>query len=152
MYDEINDILYQERRGKVNAIVLGGFKSIVREGTTNKVVFGLGRRDEKSKMLINFWRQHDLVMIYVWFKKRKINLYVWKNPEDQKHQQIDYILVNQCFGNSIRDMKTFPGVYIDSEGESLFWDSCSRRANMVKTNQESWETETKIEFGEKSWV
>jgi hypothetical protein len=76
MYDEINDILYQERRGKVNAIVLGGFKSIVREGTTNKVVFGLGRRDEKSKMLINFWRQHDLVMIYVWFKKRKINLYV----------------------------------------------------------------------------
>jgi hypothetical protein len=47
-------------------------------------------------------------------------------------------------------MKTFPGVYIDSEGESLFWDSCSRRANMVKTNQESWETETKIEFGEKS--
>jgi hypothetical protein len=40
----------------VNAIVMGDFNSIMGEGFTDKVVgpFGLGKRNERDKILINF--------------------------------------------------------------------------------------------------
>jgi hypothetical protein len=69
----------------VNARVMGDFNSIVGEGFTDKVVgpFGLGRRNERGKMLIGFCKQYDLVVMNRWFKKRKTKLlYAWKSPEN----------------------------------------------------------------------
>ena len=45
LYEEISEILHQEGRGQVNAIVMGEFNSIVGEESTDKVVgpFGLGK-------------------------------------------------------------------------------------------------------------
>ena len=85
LYEEITDILHQEGRGQVNAIVMGDFNSIVGEGFTDKVVgpFGLDRRNERGKMLIDFCKQHDLIMMNMWFKKRKMKLYTWKSPGDR---------------------------------------------------------------------
>jgi hypothetical protein len=79
MVDEISEILHQEGRRPVNARVVGYFNSIVGEGSTNKIVepFGLCERNDKVKMLINFCRQQDLVMMNTWFKNRK-------NPEEWK--------------------------------------------------------------------
>jgi hypothetical protein len=49
------------------------FNSIIGEGSPDKVVgpFGLGRRNERGKMLIDFCKQHDLVVINTWFKKNE---------------------------------------------------------------------------------
>ena len=46
----------------MNAIVAKDFNSIVGEGSTNKLVrpFGLSKRNERNKMLINFCKQCDL--------------------------------------------------------------------------------------------
>jgi hypothetical protein len=65
LYEEISEILHQEGRGQVNAIVMGDFNSILGEGSTDKVVgpFGLGKRNERGKMLIDFCNQHDLVVM-----------------------------------------------------------------------------------------
>ena len=38
LYEEISEILPQEGRGQVNAIVMGYFNNIVGEGSTDKVV------------------------------------------------------------------------------------------------------------------
>ena len=67
-YDEISEILHQERRDQVNAILMRDFKRIVGEGSSNKVTgpFGLGKRNERGKMLINFCRQYDLVVLNIW--------------------------------------------------------------------------------------
>ena len=48
MYDEIGE-MHQEGR-EVNAIVMGNFNSIEREGFTNKVLgpFGLGKRNKRE--------------------------------------------------------------------------------------------------------
>ena len=82
LYEEISEILHQEGRGQVNATVMGDFNSIVGEGSADKVVgpFGLGRRNKRSKMLIDFCKQHDLVVMNTLFKKRKTKLYKWKSP------------------------------------------------------------------------
>ena len=70
---------------------MGYFNSIVAEGSTNKVVgpFGLSKRNEIDKMLINFCKQHDLVVKRTWVKKRKTKPHTWKSPGDRKRYQID---------------------------------------------------------------
>jgi hypothetical protein len=77
MYNEISEIMYQNGRGQVNAIMMGDFNSIVGEGSTNKVVglFGFSKSNERGKMLINFCRQHDLVVINTWFTILKTKRY-----------------------------------------------------------------------------
>ena len=77
LYEEISEILHQAGRCQMKAIVMGDFNSIVGEGSTNKVVglFGLGKRNERGKMLIDFCKQHDLAVMNTWYKKRKTNLY-----------------------------------------------------------------------------
>ena len=57
----------------------------------------------------------------------KTKPYLWKGPGDQKRFQIDYSIVKQRIKNSIRDMKTLPGVKIDS--------ICIRSANRDKSKQ-----------------
>ena len=48
--------MHQEGRCKVNAIMMRDFNSIVGEGSTDKVIgpFGLGKRNERGKMLNDF--------------------------------------------------------------------------------------------------
>ena len=104
-YDEISAILHQEGRGQVKAIVMGDFNSIVGDRSTEKAVglFGLGRRNERGKRLIDFCKQHDFVVMNNWFKKIKPKLCTWKSPGDRKRHEIDYILVKRPFRNSIKD-------------------------------------------------
>ena len=86
MYDEIREMVHQVGRGQENAIVMGDFNIIMGEGPANNVVgpFGFGKRNEKGKMLIIFCKQHDLVVMNTWFKKRETKLYTWKSPGDLK--------------------------------------------------------------------
>jgi hypothetical protein len=55
----------------VNAIVMGDFNCIVGEGSTDMVdgIFGLARRNDKGKILIEFCKQHDLVVMNTWLNK-----------------------------------------------------------------------------------
>ena len=64
MYEEISEILHQEGRGQVNAIVMGDFNSIVGEKSTDKVVgpFGLGRKNKRQdahRLLQSTWSRSD---------------------------------------------------------------------------------------------
>ena len=68
---------------------------------------------------MNFCRQHKLIVMYKWFRKRKPKLYAWKSPRDRKCYQTDYTIVKQWFWNNIRDVKTLPGAYIDSYHNQL---------------------------------
>jgi hypothetical protein len=134
LYDEISDILQQEGRGKVNAIVMGDFNSVVGCGPVKKIVgpFGYGKKNERGKMLINFCERHDLIITNTWFKKRKTKLYTWKNPGDTSRYQIDYILVKQRFRNSVKDVKTMPGADIDSDHNLLVADIETRLKKIWK--------------------
>ena len=49
MYDEISETLHQEGRGQVNAIVIRGFRNIMGEGFTNKVVEPLDAVEEMKE-------------------------------------------------------------------------------------------------------
>jgi hypothetical protein len=98
MYDTISDILHQEGRGQVNAIVMRDFYSIVGVGSTNKVVglFGPCRRNEREARCSSTSASNR-----IWFKERGTKLYTWKSPGNWKHYQIDNILAKQRFSKTI---------------------------------------------------
>ena len=78
-------IIHQEGRSQLNVILMGDFNSIAGEGSTDKVVgpFVLCKRNERGKMLINVCKQHDLIMMNTWLKKRETNLYTWKRRDNK---------------------------------------------------------------------
>jgi hypothetical protein len=68
-----------------NIIIMGDWNSVV----GNKAHFntvgpcGLGRRNQRGQMLIDFCERNGLVITRTLFKKRKRRLYTWKSPGDR---------------------------------------------------------------------
>ena len=128
MYDEIEGIIQTEGRGKVNTIIIGDWNSVVGQGSEGNVIgqYGLGKRNDRGEMLMQFCQRNNLIVTNTWFKKRKTKLYTWKSPGDLHRYQIDYILVKQRFRGSIKDVKTMPGADIDSDHNLLVADVNTR--------------------------
>lgn len=59
-----------------------------------------------------------MVITNTFFKLPKRRLWTWRSPADTKdnivRNQIDYILVNDRFKNSVKSVKTYPGADVNS--------------------------------------
>ena len=75
---------------------------MVGEGKEARVVrkFGLGKRNDRGKRLIEFYKSQNLVITNTWFEQEKRRRYTWKSPGDLRRYQI--ILVRQRYRNSIK--------------------------------------------------
>ena len=60
-----------------------------------------------------------LVIVNTLFQQHKRRLYTWTSPDGQHRNQIDYILCNQRWRNSIQSAKTRPGADCGSDRELL---------------------------------
>ncbi|PNF31983.1 hypothetical protein B7P43_G06564 [Cryptotermes secundus] len=121
VYDTTEEILQEDGRGDTNSIILGDWNSIVGDESYQNIVrsHGLGRRNHRGQMLIDFCERHGLIVTNTWFKKPKRRLYTWKAPGDWRQHQLDYNLVKHQFRNSVKDVKTLPGADIDSHHNLL---------------------------------
>ena len=63
--------------------------------------FGLGRRNEAGKRLIEFCQENGLVIANTLFQQHKRRLYTWTSPDGQHRNQIDYVLCSQKWRSSI---------------------------------------------------
>jgi len=70
---------------------------------------GLGEVNDRGSRLIEFCADHEMYACNTWFKHHARRLYTWKSPGDNVRNQIDYILINQRFKNSVKQAKTYPG-------------------------------------------
>ena len=77
--------------------------------------FGLGKINERGERLIQFCEQNQLVITNTCFQQSKRKTYTWKSPGDKTRNQIDYIMVNKRFRNSVKQAKTYPGADINSD-------------------------------------
>ncbi|PNF35805.1 hypothetical protein B7P43_G11767 [Cryptotermes secundus] len=111
----------EDGRVDTNRIILGDWNSLVRDESYQNIVGtqGLGRRNHRGQMLIDFCERNGLIVTNTWFKKKKRRLYTWKAPGDWRRDQLDYILVKHGFRNSVKDVKTLPGADIDSDHNLL---------------------------------
>jgi hypothetical protein len=80
LYDRIEDILEEDGKGDTNTIIMGDWNSVVGDKSNGNICgpYGLGNRNEGSKMLIDFCERTGLVITNTWFKKPKRRLYTWK--------------------------------------------------------------------------
>ena len=71
--------------------------------------YGLGSRNERGDMWVDWCITHDQVITNTWFQHHSRHLYTWKSPGDGARNQIDYITVNKRLRNSILQVKGYPG-------------------------------------------
>jgi hypothetical protein len=74
LYDIIEEILEEDGKGETNTIIMGDWNSVVGNKAHHNTVgpFGLGTRNQRSQMLIDFCERNGLVITNTWFKK-----YIW---------------------------------------------------------------------------
>jgi exonuclease III len=88
-YDTTEEILEGDGKGDTNNIILGDWNSIVGEEPYRNIVgsHGLGRRNHRGQMLIDFCERNGLIVTNTWFKKPKRKLY---NTKQQKYCKLQY--------------------------------------------------------------
>ena len=104
---------------------MGDFNAKVGNGQFEECIgpFGLGERNERGERLIDFVMEEQFIVTNTFFKLPPRRLYTWKSPQDTPdhitRNQIDYIMVNKRFRNSITSVKTHPGADIKSDHNLL---------------------------------
>ncbi|XP_063585376.1 craniofacial development protein 2-like [Penaeus indicus] len=92
-------------------IVMGDFNAKVGNERVDNIVgpHGLGSRNERGEMLVEWPQTNNMIIGNTWFKQPPRRLWTWLRPDDHTRNQIDYILVNKRFRNSLLASKTLPG-------------------------------------------
>jgi exonuclease III len=113
LYDITEEIIEEDGKGDTNTIIMGDWNIVVGDESYGNIVgpHGLGKKNHRGQMLINFCERNGLIVTNTWFRNPKRRLYTWKAPEDRSRHQLDYILVKQRFRKSVKDVQTLPGAH-----------------------------------------
>ena len=94
-------------------------KSRKSRNTWSNRKFGLGVQNEAGQRLIEFCQENTLVIANILFQQHKRRLYTWISPDGQCRNQIDYIVCNRRWKNSIQSAKTRLGADCSLDHEIL---------------------------------
>ena len=132
VYEDIEELIKLTKH-KDNLIIMGDFNAVIGEGSDGIEVgkYGLGKRNDRGDRLIEFCRQHELVISNTLFNNHKRRRYTWKMPGDLGRYQIDFILVRNRFKNQIKSCNTYPGAGINSD-HNLVMMKCDLKFKKIK--------------------
>jgi hypothetical protein len=98
---------------------MGDFNAKVGRDQTTKSVMGMhgiGERNERGDRLLDFCCVNNLCITNSWFKQAKESrCWTWESPDQQTHNQIDYILVSKKLMASVRNSRAFPSADCGSD-------------------------------------
>ena len=77
--------------------------------------YGLGEKNDRGGRSIEFYQQNNSTIANTLFQHPNRKLDIWNSPGDILRNQIDYMMVNQRFRNSIKNAKTFAEAKINSD-------------------------------------
>lgn len=124
-YDDVSRTMKLLRKEEVN-IILGDFNAKVGQNRTENVTgeHGLGMRNDRGERLVQFCQEKEYCIMNTFFKLPPRRLYTWRGPADGKEgrlvrNQIDYIIANKRFKNSVKSAKTYPGADIPTDHNLL---------------------------------
>lgn len=122
-------------------IILGDFNAKVGETKLDNHLrsvvgnYGMGMRNDRGEMLIEFCAEHGLYVSNTHFQHHIRRLYTWKSPDGHTRNQIDYLLVKSRWKTSIRDVKTYPGLDCGSDHNALVAELCLKLRRPPRTNR-----------------
>jgi hypothetical protein len=104
---------------------------------------GLGRKNQRGQMLINFCERNVLIVTNTWFRKPKRRLYTWKGPGDWSQLQLDYILVKHQFRHNVKYEQTLLVADIYSDHSLLVAKICTRLKKIIRFQKRRphWDSE-----------
>ena len=82
LYGIIEEILEEDGKGNTNTIIMGDWISVFGDKPYRNIVgpHGLGRKNHKDQMLINFCERNGLIITNTRFRKPNRRLCTWKAP------------------------------------------------------------------------
>ena len=115
-YDNLN-MAKQQCKNHEMIMIMGDLNAKVGRGREGDTVgpFGLGNRNERGNLWIEWCEENDQMIANTWFRLHPRRLYTWKSPGDNFRNQIDYITINKRFRNAILHVRTYPGADCDSD-------------------------------------
>lgn len=115
-YEDIDNGMKQLKSQDVK-IIMGDFNAKVGHGRNEDIVgpWGLGEINERGERLIDWCRENEFMISNTWYKNHVRRRYTWTSPGDRVRNQIDYILIQKRFRNSIKTAKTMPGADCGSD-------------------------------------
>ncbi len=155
MYDRLEEIL-NKQKGTNHVVLMGDWNAVIGEGKDGSWVgnYGLGKRNERGRRLVEFCRRQNLVVTNTWFKQEKRRRYTWKAPNEERYQ-LDYIMVRERFRNCVKNSHAYPGADADTD-HNLVMIKCRIQLKFIKKKKSKsrrWNLEklktAKIEFQDK---
>ena len=114
LYELISKAL-DDFKGSLNFII-GDFNAKVGKKLTGEKcvgMFGVGERNNRGQMLVEFAAQHNLRIMNTFFKKSSKRKWTWQAPNATVRNEIDYILTSRP--HVIKDVRVVTRVNIGSD-------------------------------------
>ena len=108
IYEQIEDKM-EGLRNREYTILLGDMNAVVGKKSDSMVVrnHGLETRNERDKLLNDFCQRNKLCIMNTWFKQPKRRVYAWKASRDCNRYQLDYIIVQNRYKNSVKNAHAY---------------------------------------------
>ena len=138
---------------------MGDFNAQVGNQRDQKIVgpFGKGVRNDNGDKLVDFCKQHKVVIANTWFEQKESSRHTWTSPDGNIKNQIDFILVSQRFRNSIRNSKVRRNVDCGSDHDPVVMNiKASLKKIQTKPKTKKWNRKIleddaiKIKFAEET--
>ena len=115
-YNLLESTLDQVKSNEV-LVVMGDLNANVGQERNGNIVgpCGVGEKNERGEELIEFCQSRKLTITNTWFTQPNRRKYTWISPDGKTRNQIDYIMINTRFRNSVKQTKTYPGADIGSD-------------------------------------
>ena len=106
--EDVSKVIKDHKKFNDQLLVTGDFNWKVGNLREDKIVgpYGLGIRNDNGSRLIEFCKRHDLTITNTWFEQKETRRHTWISPDGVTKNQIDYVLVNQRYRNSITNSKS----------------------------------------------
>ena len=109
-YEDLDKSMKQLKSQDIK-IVMGDFNSKVGKERVENIVgpFGIGEMNARGERLTDWCRENKFIVTNTWFKNHPRRMWTWKSPGDRSRNQIDFILIQERFRNSMKSSKSMPG-------------------------------------------
>merc|ERR1711915_771646 len=139
-YEDLRNTVRQNWKHGERLVVMGDFNSKVGKEREENIVgpYGLGERNENGDLMVDFCREFGLVVTNTWNEQREEERHTWISPDGRTRNQIDYILIDGRYRNSVTNSKSRPEADCGSDHNPVVADVETRLKwikNAKRTNR-----------------
>ena len=115
-YEDIEKAIKQLKPQDIK-IIIGDFNTKVGNDRIDTIVgsFGLGEINEQGEKPVECCKEYNFVVMNIWFENHPRRCWTWKSPGDKTRNQIEYILIQEIYHNSITSCRSMPGADCGSD-------------------------------------